>query len=193
MHGLLRILAILINPAAESAWTEKDDDDPLILVLRYVAPLAVIPPVFRFVGACIIGVVVPGVGTVRAPLLEGILSAIVGYLESFALVLLLALIASLAAPLFGARRNFVSALKLMVFSYTPVWLAGIFLILPGLRFLALFGFYGAYVLVAGLPHTMRPAKEKTPGFAAFIVVLACALTFVAAAALRVLFGAPPGL
>jgi Yip1 domain len=190
MHGLLRILAILINPAAEAAWVEKDDDDPVFLMLRYVAPLAAIPPVFRFVGACIIGVVVPGVGSVRAPLLVGILSAVVGYLESFVLVLVLALITSLAAPLFGARRNFVSALKLAVFSYTPVWLAGIFLILPGLRFLALTGFYGACVLVAGLPHTMRPAREKAPGFAALIAVFACALTFAAAAAQRVLFGAP---
>jgi hypothetical protein len=189
MHGLVRILAILINPAAEPAWVEKDDDDPAFLMLRYVAPLAAVPPVFRFVGACMIGVVVPGMGTVRAPLLEGILSAIVGYLESFVLVLLLALITGLAAPLFGARRNFVSALKLMVFSYTPVWLAGIFLILPGLRFLALAGFYGAFVLVAGLPYTMRPTKEKAPGFAALIAVFACALTFAAAAAQRVLFGA----
>jgi Yip1 domain len=190
MHVLLRILAILIHPAAEWTWAEKDDDDPVALMLRYVAPLAAIPPVFSFVGDCIIGVIVPGVGTVRALPLEGIFGAIVGYLESFVLVLLLALITSLAAPLFGGRRNFVSALKLTVFSYTPVWLAGIFLILPGLRFLVLTGFYGAYVMVAGLPYTIRPAKEKASGFVALIVVFACALVFAAAAAQRVLFGAP---
>jgi Yip1 domain len=190
MHGLLRILAILISPAAEWARDEKDDDDLIFLMFRYVVPLAAIPPVFRFVGACIIGVIVPGAGSVRAPILEGILGAIFGYLESFALVLLLALIIYIAAPLFGSRRNFVSALKLTIYSYTPAWLAGIFLILPGLRFLTLTGFYGAYILVSGLPHTMRPAKEKAAGFAALIVVFACALTFIAAAAQNALFGTP---
>lgn len=190
MHVLVRILAILISPAAEWARGEKDDDDLVALTIRYVAPLAAIPPAFRFVGACIIGVIVPGVGSVRAPLLEGVLGAVFGYFESFVLVLLLALITNLAAPLFGGRRNFVSALKLTVFSYIPVWLSGIFLILPGLRFLTLTAFYGAYVLVAGLPYTMRPEKEKAPGFASLIVVLACARTFAAAAVQGVLFGAP---
>jgi hypothetical protein len=190
MQVLLRILAILMDPAAEWERIEKESDDSFSLMLRYVAPLAAVPPVFRFVGACIIGVIVPGVGSVRAPVLEGIFGAIFGYLENFALVLLLALITYLVVPLFGSRRNFLNAFKLTIYSYTPVWLTGIFLILPGLRFLVLTGFYGAYVLVAGLPHLLKPAKERSPGFAALIVVFACVLTFVAAAAQRALFGAP---
>ena len=48
----------------------------------------------------------------------------------------------------AGSEDFDSAFKLAVYSYTPVWLAGIFLLLPGLRFLILLGFYGAYVLVA---------------------------------------------
>jgi hypothetical protein len=127
---------------------------------------------------------------VRAPLFDGFFGAVFGYLESFILALCLGLIVNLAARLFGGRRNFASALKLAVYSYTPVWLAGIFLILPGLRFLTLTGFYGAYLLVAGLPLLMNPPKEKVPGFAALIILAACVLTFAAAGAQRSLFATP---
>jgi hypothetical protein len=190
MHLLLRVFAILTGPAAEWERIAQEDDDPISLLFRYVAPLAAIPPVFRFVGACIIGVIVPGGRAVRAPMLEGIFGSIFGYLASFVLVLLLASIVSIAAPLFGSRRNFLNACKLTVYSYTPVWLAGVFLILPGLRFLVLTGFYGACLLVIGLPLLLKPAKERVSGFAALIIVFACMLTFIAAAAQSVLFGTP---
>ncbi len=190
MHSALRVLAILLDPAAEWQRIEKEPDDPAYLLIRYVAPLALIPPVFGFFGACVIGMIVSKGVPQRAPLLDGILGAIFGYLESLMLVLLLALIVSLAAPLFGGRRNFAAAFKLTVYSYTPVWLTGIFLLLPGLRFLVLTGFYGVYVLVAGLPLLMQSSKEKSPSFATLIVVLACALTFIAAALQSALFGTP---
>jgi hypothetical protein len=190
MHSALRVLAILIDPAAEWQRVEKEPDDVPYLLIRYVAPLALIPPVFGFIGACVIGVIVPRVGPLRAPLLDGIFGAIFGYLESFVLVLLLAPIVSLAAPLFGGRRNFVNAFKLTVYSYTPVWLSGIFLLLPGLRFLVLAGFYGVYILVAGLPLLLKSSKEKSPSFAALIAVFACALTFIAAALQSALFRTP---
>ena len=64
------------------------------------------------------------------------------------------------APLFGGRQDFDSAFKLAVYSYTPVWLAGIFLLLPGLRFLILLGFYGAYVLALGLPRLMKSPRAE---------------------------------
>lgn len=188
MHVLFRILAILIDPAGEWERIEGEIDDPVSLMIRYVAPLAAVPPIFDFLGTCIVGVIGPGGATIRAPLLDGILGALFGYLESFVLVLLLALITNLVAPLFGSRRTFVNAFKLVIYSFTPVWLSGIFLILPGLRFLVLTGFYGAFIVVVGLPHLLKPAKENTSGFAALIVVFACLLTFFAAAAQSALFG-----
>jgi len=188
MNAVLRAAAILIDPFAAWAKIEKEPGDPADLLLRYVALLALVPALFGFIGDCVIGVVVPGAGTLRAPILYGLFGAIFGYLESFVVVLFLGLIVNLAAPLFGARRSFAAALRLAVYSYTPVWLVGIFLLLPGLRFLTLAGFYGVYLLIAGLPPMMKAPAQKLPGFAALIVVFACALTFIAAAAQRSLFG-----
>jgi len=127
---------------------------------------------------------------VRAPIFDGLFGAIFGYVAAFASVLLLGLIIDLLAPLFGGRKDFASAFKLAVYSYTPVWLAGIFLLLPGLRFLALAGFYGVYVLALGVPRLMKPPEQKTPTYTAAIVVCACVLAYGAAAAQRAVFGTP---
>jgi hypothetical protein len=96
----------------------------------------------------------------------------------------------LAAPLFGGRRDFDSAFKLAVYSFTPVWLAGCFLILPGLRFLTLFGFYGAYILWLGLPRLIKIPEQKSSSAALAIIVCACLLIYIAVTAQRMVFGTP---
>ena len=190
MNAHRRAKAILVDPASEWIPIEREPGDPAYLLSRYVAVLAVIPAAFGFIGACLVGVVVPNTGLVRAPFFNGLFGAIFGYALSCASVLLLGLFINLVAPLFGGRRNFDSAFKLAVYSFTPVWLAGIFLVLPGLRFLTLTGFYGAYILWLGLPLLAKSPVQKSSSFAAAIVVCAFALTYVAAAAQRVVFGTP---
>jgi len=190
MNAALRAKAILVEPLAEWAKIEQEAGDPAYVLSHYVVLLALVPAVFSFAGVCLIGVVVPGAGTVRAPLFDGLFGAIFGYVLTCASVLLLGLIIDLAAPLFGGRRDFDSAFKLAVYSFTPVWLAGIFLLLPGLRFLTLTGFYGAYILWRGLPRLMKSPERKSQTFAGMIVVCAFALTYAAAVMQRIVFGTP---
>jgi hypothetical protein len=187
MKAAWRAKAMLLDPAAEWPVIERESGDPAYLLSRYVAVLALVPAVCGFIGASIIGVVVPGTGVVRAPLFDGFLGAIFGYATAVAIVLVLALVIDLLAPLFGGRKDFDSALKLAVYSYTPVWLTGIFLLLPGLRFLILLSFCGTYALALGLPRLMKSPAQKSYGYALVIVVCACALTLIAAAIQRTVF------
>ncbi len=62
--------------------------------------------------------------------------------------------------------------------------------LPGLRFLTLTGFYGAYILWLGLPGLTRTPARHAFIFTALIVVCAFALAYGAAVAQRVVFGTP---
>jgi hypothetical protein len=189
MHAVLRAKAILIDPFAEWPRIAQESGDAVDLLSRYVAPLALIPALSEFIGRCLIGVVVPGIGTVRAPIFAGLLGAIVGYVLAFATVLLLGAIIHALAPLFGGRRNLPNALKLAVYSFTPVWLSGIFLLLPGLRFLTLTGlFYGAYLVVIGVLPLMKSPAEKSYSFAALIVACAGVLMLFTTLAQRALFG-----
>jgi hypothetical protein len=190
MNASLRAKAMLIDPLAEWRLIERESGDPAYLLSRYVAPLAIVPALSGFIGSSLIGTQVPGVGLVRAPIFDGLFGAILGYVEAFATVALLAVIINIIAPRFGGRKHFDSALKLAVYSYTPVWLAGIFLLLPGFRFLVLTGLYGVYVLSTGLPQLMKSPEQRTPAYAAVIVVCAFVITAAAAAAQRTVFSTP---
>jgi hypothetical protein len=92
----------------------------------------------------------------------------------------------LAAP-FGGRRNFMNALKLSVYAYTPVWLAGIFLLMPGLRFLTILSLYAGYLLWTGLPVLLDVPRARVPAFVAAILVIAVALTLLLALATSFVF------
>jgi hypothetical protein len=188
MNAALRAKAILAAPADAWPRIENESGDAADLLSRYVAPFALIPALSGFIGACLIGVVVPGGGTVRAPIFDGLFGAVFGYVMTCATVLLLAVLIDVLAPVFGGRRDFSSAFKLAVYSYTPVWLTGIFLLAPGLRFLGLIGLYGAYVLWLGLPPLMKSPAQRVLAFSAVIVACACALIVIAGALQRALFG-----
>jgi hypothetical protein len=188
MNPARRAQAMLVDPFAQWALIERESGDPAFLFSRYVAVLALVPTVFGFVGASVVGAVVPGAGLVRASLFDGLFGAIFGYVETFAVIVVLAFIIDLSAPLFGGQKDFDNALKLAVYSFTPVWLAGIFLVLPGLRFLALTGFYGAYVLATGLPRLMKTAAPRSSLYVLAVVVCAFALTVIAVAVQHAIFG-----
>lgn len=190
MNPARRAKAILFDPIAEWARIERETGDPAYVLSRYVAVLALVPAVCGFIGTSLVGVIVPGKGLVRTPLFDGLFGAIFGYVMACATVLLLALVIDFVAPWFGGRRDFDSAFKLAVYSFTPAWLAGIFLVLPGLRFLILFGFYGVYLLWRGLPRLTKVPEQKSPGFAFSVAVCACLLVYLAATAQRMVFGTP---
>jgi len=190
MNAILRVPAILTDPLAEWARIEKEPDDLAELLLGYVALLALIPAVFGFIAVCFVGAVVPDKGLLHAPISDGLFGAILGYVLSFVTVALLALFIDLLAPQFDGRRDFASAFRLAAYSYTPVWLTGIFLLLPGLRFLTLTGFYGAYVLLAGLPRLMKSPPSKSVAYTALVTLCAFVLTTLAGATQRALFGTP---
>ncbi len=190
MNVAWRAKAMLLDPLAEWARIEQEAGDPAYVLSRYVAVLALVPAVFGFIGASLIGVIVPGAGVVRAPIFGGLFGAIFGYAMACVTVLLLGLMIDLAAPSFGGRRDFDSAFKLAVYSFTPVWLAGIFLVLPGLRFLVLTGCYGAYLVWLGLPRLIKTPEEKSRSFAVLIVMTAWLLIYIAATAQRAAFGTP---
>ena len=168
-----RVNAVLLKPATEWQRIEQERDDLTYVLNVYIAILAAIPAVAGFIGFSAVGVALADGTILRVPVLLGLLGALFGYVMSFVTVYVLAFAANLLAPRFGGQRNFPAALKLIVYSYTPVWITGVFLLLPGLRFLAVLAIYGIYPLYEGLPRLMRVPQERALAYTAMIVV--CAL------------------
>jgi hypothetical protein len=190
MNVAQRAKAMLVDPFAEWKTIEREPGDPAYLLSRYVAVLALIPAACSFIGTSLIGVVAADGTTARTPVFNGLFGAVFGYVTTCATVLLLGLVINLVAPAFGGRRDFDSAFKLAVYSFTPVWLAGVFLLLPGLQFLVLTGCYGSYILWLGLPLLTKSPERQALSFAAAVVVCVFALVYLAAHAQRVIFGTP---
>ncbi|HEY6258833.1 MAG TPA: Yip1 family protein [Xanthobacteraceae bacterium] len=165
MELLFRIKAILLAPHSEWPVIAQEKGEAAVLFVHYVAILGLVPALAHFIGASLVGW--------YAPILPSLAGALVIYLSGFATVYVVALIIDALAPRFRAQKDFPGALKLAVYSYTPVWLAGVALIVPGLSFLVIFGLYGIYLLRTGLPILMRAPDEKALRYTA--VVAACAL------------------
>ena len=175
MNLIERVKNILISPDAEWQVIAEEPGDVTTLFMRYVAILAAIPALAGFVGGSIIGMTV-SVGTFRVPILAGLINMVLGYVFSFVIVYAVALIVDVLAPSFRAERNFSAALKLTVYSFTPVWLAGIFILIPGLRFLSVLGLYGLYLLWTGLTPLMKAPRDRSFFYALGIVAAAIIVT-----------------
>jgi hypothetical protein len=160
MEMLKRVKSILLTPRLEWPVIAREKSEASVLFIRYVAVLALIPALARFVGTSLIGG--------YAPISSSLAGALVIYLSGFAVVYGLALIIDALAPRFGARKNFPAALKLAVYSTTPVWLAGVFLLVPGLSFLVMLGLQGVYLLWLGLPILLQVPAEKALPYAALV-------------------------
>jgi hypothetical protein len=183
MKLIERVKAILLTPRKEWPVIEQERATLSDLFLKYVAILAAIPEVAHLIGLSLIG-------AERAPIVSALLRAVIAYLVTWAMVYIIAIVINLLAPRFGGTRNFSNALKLSVYSHTPLWLAGIFLLLPGLRFLLLTGAYGIYLFAIGAPRLTKVPEGQTVNFTVLVVVCACGLLSAAALAQRMLFGTP---
>jgi hypothetical protein len=164
MEMLNRVKAILLTPHTEWPVIAQEKSEASALFI-YVAILALIPALARFIGTSLIGG--------YAPIPSSLAGALATYVSAFAVVYILALIIDALAPRFDAQKDFARALELAVYSSTSVWIAGFFLLIPGLSFLVILGLHGVYLLWAGLPVLMRVPAEKALPYAA--VVAGCAL------------------
>lgn len=172
---VVRVRNLIVEPRSEWALIVSDSADRLPM-LRYVAILSLIPAVAGYIGSTYIGSEVSA-GRFHDTLPTGLIKALISYLLSFAIVYLTALTIDAIAPLFGAQRNFTNALKLSVYSYTPVWLVGVVLLVPGLRFVTLLGLYALRLLWTGLPPLMGPPRNKVLRYAIAIAVAAFVIVF----------------
>ena len=188
MNIVDRAKNIVLTPKTEWAVIDAEPTKVEDLYKGYVVPLAVIPAIAGFIGMSIVGIGIPGVGTVRTGFLAGLINAILQVGLSLALVYVLAMIIDALAPTFGGQKNMLAAFKVSAYSMTPSWLAGIFSIIPSISFLSLLGLYGIYVLYLGLPRLMRAPEDKALSYTAVVVLAAIVLSIVLAAILGLFMG-----
>ncbi len=190
-----RVKNIMMTPKTEWPVIDREPGDAASLFKNYVAILAAIPAICGFIGSSIVGYSIPGTGTVRIGVGQGLALMIVSYLLTLAGVYVMALVIDALAATFGGRKHSESALKSASYSYTPIALAGFFLLLPPLGLLipliTVAGLaYALYLLWTGLPVLMRAPADKALVYALAAVVCAAVIWLILSWILSGLFAFP---
>jgi hypothetical protein len=161
MNLQARVRNILTKPKEEWPVIASESTDVVTLYKEYVAPLSAIPAICGFLGMTIMGVTVPFVGNIRTPISSGVTELVVGYILSLLATYLAALVVDKLAPTFHSAGGIVPALKIVAFSSTATWIAGVVRIIPALGALVLLAaLYGIYLFYLGLPSVMKTPADK---------------------------------
>jgi hypothetical protein len=173
MNLVERAKNILLAPAKEWDVIKGEQLTIVDMFSKYAMILAAIPAIAGFIGYSLIGISF-GFGTFRVPIGTSLVWAILQYILSLGGVFLLAFIMDALAPTFGCTKNLVAAVKIVVFSYTAAWVAGILNIIPSLAILVgLASIYSLYLMYIGLQKIKDVPQDKMVGY--FVVTIIAAV------------------
>ena len=178
---LSRAMHLLSMPHTEYQAIEQENSVHTKVLTRYVLPLLAIPFTFAFIG----GVIMCGGGygwsydfweTLWSVFSISLLLALHQVFLLFGGIYITSLIINSMAGKFGGQKDFSRAFALVAYSYTPMFLAGIFHVWNGFSWLFFaVGSYGLYLLVAGLKPMMKPADEKANSYSTISWIVAVAI------------------
>ena len=179
MNLFERAKNILITPKTEWEVIKNEQTSVSDLFTKYVLILALIPAVAGFIGQSLVGISLGPFGSYKMPIGRGLLYLVLYYAMTVGAVYLLAFIVDALAPSFGAKKGMLASLKVVVYSYTAAWVAGIFQIIPILGFLGIIGsLYGLFLLYLGLKIVMETPQDKLVGYFIVVIIVSIVVYFV---------------
>ena len=169
---------IMVSPKTE--WDVIANEEPNIqqLIMGYVLPLALVPTIAIIIGYGLIGIY--GFNSFTM----GIAMGLVQFLNAILSVFIAAFVIDALAPSFGSQKNMGRAVQLVAYSMTPVWVGGIFNLVPVVGWLgSLLGLYGLYLLYLGISPQMKTPEDKKVGYMIVSIIILIVVYFVIAAIL----------
>lgn len=164
-----RVKSIILTPKKEWEVIAAEESTAASVLMGYLLPLVIIVAIANFIGYSIVGMNSPlgrivGFGW-------GIRYAILTFANYIVGTFLTAYVISFLAPSFNGEKNYRKAFKLVVYSYTPILVAGLLFIIPALGTLVLIAaLYSFYILYLGLGLMTGVPKEKQTTFLIVSVV-----------------------
>lgn len=163
-YGLFR------DPKGEWEQIRAEETNVPSILLGYVAPLAAIPPLFGAAGSLVFGESYGG-QVVRTDAGTILVSAVVTFIASIALVYFLGILIGAIAENFEAQKDDLSAQKVAAYAMTPSFMSGVFSLWPPLWWISLFGIaMTAFLFYRGLPILMKAPAERAMGYATTVML-----------------------
>jgi hypothetical protein len=164
-----RIKGILVAPREEWKRIAAEPASVQSIYTGYVLILAAIGPLAMLVGYAELGV--PWAARL----------ALASYVIALVMTFVLAMIVDVLAPTFGGEKDFVGALKLVAYSGTVVFLAGIAHLLGLIANLLMWiaALYAIYTFALGAPVLRRCSADRAIPYTLVIALCVIALYIVA--------------
>ncbi len=178
MNLFERAKNILVTPKTEWEVIKGEQATVADLFTKYAMILAAIPAIATFIGQSIVGVSLGPFGSFKIPMGNGILYAVLQYVFTLVGVYLAAFVVDALAPSFGSTKDMVASLKVVVYSWTAAWIAGIFGIIPTISILGILGLYSIYLLYLGLKVVKDTPQDKLVGYVVVVIIVLIIIYFV---------------
>jgi hypothetical protein len=158
MSLITRAKNILLSPKTEWLVILTETETPQSLLSKYVIPMALIPAIAFFIGYGLIGIdaVIIRISGIR----WGVIMSVDSFITSIITYYICTYVVDALAPSFSSEKNIGKSAQLVAYSYTAVWVAGIFNILPSLSILGILGLYSIYLFYLGVPVLKKTPEEK---------------------------------
>jgi len=156
-----RVINIVTKPKEEWPVIAAEQTTMGALYTGYIIPLAAIPAVCSFLGLSVFGAAIPFANVLGVGPAYWLSQAIVSYVLGLVGVYIGAFVIQKLAPTFQSEANFLQALKLVAYASTPMWVAGVFNLIPPLAILTILaGLYGIYLFYLGVSPLMKTPSDK---------------------------------
>ena len=164
-----RARELLFYPA--KTWDKiKAETDNRSLII-YPLALALVQPAAIIVGYGLVGDWVYSGHYFRMSLIDAFYSALVAFFLSILGIAVMGFLAMVIANYFQVESDMKSAAKLIIYSATAPLLAGVFLVIPGIRVLMILGLYGSFLLYIGAPKMMKTTHDKESPFIFSMIIV----------------------
>jgi hypothetical protein len=173
---LSRVKNIIFSPKSEWQVIKAEQTTLSQIIFNYAAVLIGVSTVAFMIGIAIFGMSMMG-KTMRYSL-GGILAlGIVKFVLTIVGVIIAGMVINSLAPKFESKKNSIQALKVVVYSSTPGWVAGILSVIPALRVLVLLAsLYGIYVWYLGLSPLMETPENKSTAYTIISIIAMIAVS-----------------
>jgi hypothetical protein len=184
MNIIERAKQIILKPKDEWVAIDQESTSVKDLVTGYLLPLALIPTAASLIGY--------GFFFKFHSLGFGVKYAILYFVTYIGGALLTAWVIDALASSFGSTKDFRKAVQLVVYSYTPMMVAGVVMIFPALSpIMLLAGLYSLYLLYMGFKPLMKTPDDKVMTYFVVSLVVMVVVFFVISTILtRMIIGNP---
>lgn len=181
----IRAKNILVQPATEWEVVKGETSDKNAVLKNYALPIIILVAIASFLGVLIFTRFGLSIGYV-------VTKAVIAFIVAFLGIYISAIVINELASSFGSKKDTNAAFKLVIYSFTPVFIAQIVAnLIPPLFFVTIFGLYMIYLLWMGFGTMMGTPKDKKVGYvivsAILIFVIYALLTFFLGLILNTIF------